>query len=109
MLILPPGHAQQARASRRFSVRERWMVGIGAALAAVLIAVTVIAVATKGHTSGNGCVDVTIASALGAQEFYHCGARAKSFCIQSGEPGGYTGVARREIATQCRKAGLRFG
>jgi hypothetical protein len=106
MLILPPGHADRLRATRRIAPRERWL---GALIAAALIVVTVIAITTTGHSSGNGCVDVKIASALGAQEFYYCGAQAKSFCIQSGAPGGYTGDARREIAVQCRKAGLRFG
>jgi hypothetical protein len=109
MLILPPGQAEQLAAPRRLGARERWMVWIGALLAAALIAVTVIAIAAKGHTSGNGCVDVTIASALGGQEYYYCGTQAKSFCIQSGAPGGYTGDARHQIAVQCRKAGLRFG
>jgi hypothetical protein len=109
MLILPPGHAQEIRAPRRFGARERWLVRLAAVVAAGLLAVAVIAVVSKGHSSGKGCVDVTIASALGAQEFYYCGQHAKSFCVQSGAPGGYTGNVRDEIAVQCRKAGLRFG
>jgi hypothetical protein len=109
MLILPPGQAERLATPRRLGSREKWMVWIGALVAAALIAVTAIAITSKGHSSGKGCVDVTIASALGGQEFYYCGAHAKSFCMQSGAPGGYTGDARRAIAVQCRKAGLRFG
>ena len=56
MLILPPGHAQQIRAP----LRARWMQVLGAVVTAAIVVVAVIAITTKGHSSGNGCVDVVI-------------------------------------------------
>jgi hypothetical protein len=109
VLILPPGHAQQVRAPRRSGAREKWMLRIGGLLTVALVALAVVAITTKGHSSGNGCVDVTIPYALGGNEIYKCGAAARQFCITSGQPGGFNGSAGRLIATQCRKAGLTFG
>jgi hypothetical protein len=105
MLILPPGHAQQVRAP----IRARWMLALGGALTTALVILAVIALTTTGHQTGNGCVDVTIPYALGGQEFYKCGNAARTFCVSSGKPGGFTGTAGQAIAVQCRKAGLRFG
>jgi hypothetical protein len=109
VLILPPGHAEQVRKPLRAGVRERWMLWIGGALTLALALVAVIAITTSGRSSGNGCVDVTIPYALGGQEFYKCGNAARTFCVSSGQPGGFTGTAGQAIAVQCRKAGLRFG
>jgi hypothetical protein len=109
MLILPPGHAQRVHAPRRTSVRERWMLCVGGALTIALVVVAVIAITTTGRSSHNGCVDVTIQYSLGGNEVYKCGQAAKAFCRNSGLPGGFTGAVGREVAVQCRKAGLAFG
>lgn len=109
MLILPPGHAQTVVVQRRFTKREKWMVGSVLATVAALILVVVISIATAGHTTGNGCVDVNIPYSTGGQEFYECGARARAMCAAVGAPGGYTGAAGRAVATECRKAGLGVG
>jgi hypothetical protein len=85
------------------------MLWIGGALTIALVVVAVIAITTKGHHSGNGCVDVTIPYSLGGNEVYKCGSAAKAFCVSSGQPGGFTGESGRVVATQCRKAGLEFG
>lgn len=85
------------------------MLWIGGVLSLALAVIAVIAVTTSGHSSGKGCVDVTIPYALGGQEIYKCGQAARSFCITAGRPGGYTGQAGDTIAEQCRKAGLAFG
>lgn len=109
MLILPPGHAEQMRSPLRTGVRERWMLWTGGVLTLALAVVAVIAITTTGRSSGNGCVDVTIPYALGGQEIYKCGDAARSFCVSSGQPGGFDGSTGKLIAVQCRKAGLRFG
>ena len=109
VLILPPGHAQSVKAPRRTSSREQWMLRIGVALTAALVAVAVFALTTSGHSSRAGCVDATIPYALGGAEIFKCGQAAKAFCTSAGQPGGFTGTAGQIIATQCRKAGLRFG
>jgi hypothetical protein len=109
MLILPPGHAEQVRAPLRGGLRERWMLWIGGALTVALTVVAVIAITTSGRSSGKGCVDVTIPYALGGQEIYKCGQAARTFCISSGQPGGFTGTAGHAVQVQCRKAGLAFG
>ncbi|MDQ6744574.1 MAG: hypothetical protein M3Z27_00915 [Actinomycetota bacterium] len=109
MLILPPGHAQQVAAGRRFSLRERWMVGAVLSVVAGLAVVLVISLATAGHASGNGCVDVNLPFSMGGQELYRCGSSAKALCASAGPAGGFTGAAEQAVATQCRKAGLRPG
>jgi hypothetical protein len=109
VLILPPGHAEQVRAPLRVGVRERWMLWIGGALTVALAAIAVIAITTSGRSSRNGCVSVTISYSLGGQEIYKCGQAARSFCVTSGRPGGFTGAAGQAVAVQCRKAGLHFG
>jgi hypothetical protein len=109
VLILPPGHAQTIVVGRRVTKREKWMVGSVLATVAALILVVVISIATTGHTTANGCVDVNIPYSTGGQEFYECGARARAMCAAVGAPGGYTGAAGRAVATECRKAGLGVG
>jgi Formiminotransferase domain, N-terminal subdomain len=105
MLILPPGHAQQIRAP----IRARWMGVVGAVLTVALIAFALIAITTKGHHSGNGCVDVVIPYAVGGQELYHCGAAAKALCRGVDTPQGFSGTAGAAVATECRNAGVPVG
>ena len=74
-----------------------------------LIAAVVVALLTPGHTSGHGCVDVTIPYSIGGQELYRCGPAARRMCAAVGAPNGYTGSAGQAVAEQCRKAGLPVG
>jgi hypothetical protein len=109
VLILPPGHAQAINTRRRLRSGERWMVrGVLGALA-VLVVVVVVSLATAGHSTGNGCVNINIPSSLGSQNFYKCGARARSLCAAVGTPGGLGGVAGRAAAAECRKVSLPVG
>lgn len=109
MLILPPGHAKATDARRRFSSREKWMVGgVVAAVVAILVAV-VIALAVGSRSSSHGCIYATVPAATGAQDVSQCGAAAASTCASVKSPGAYTQQAARVIAAQCRKAGLRVG
>jgi hypothetical protein len=109
VLILPPGHALTVKARRRLSPREKWMVGGVLAALAVLAAVVVVSLATAGRSTGNGCIDVNLSSSLGNQEFYRCGDAARKMCASVGPPGGFTGRAARDIATECRKVSLPVG
>jgi hypothetical protein len=109
VLILPPGHARSVAARRRLRPRERWIVGSILTFLAGLAVVLVIALASSGHVTSRGCVDVNLPYSTGGQEFYQCGTRARAMCAQVGTPGGYAGAAARAVAVQCRKAGLAVG
>ena len=76
---------------------------------AALVVVVIIAISTADPTSGKGCVNVTVASSMGAQPLSACGARARTMCSLAGTPGGYTGTLARALATECRKAGIPVG
>jgi hypothetical protein len=89
--------------------REKRIVAGMATLVAVLIVGVLIAVITAGHSTGNGCVDVQIASPVGGSETFKCGAQARALCALVGVPDGYNGTAGAAIATECRKAGLPVG
>ena len=109
MLILPPGHAQTIRVHRRFRTREKWILGSVLATVAALLVAVVISIASAGHTTGNGCIDVTIPYSIGGQEFYHCGSAARAMCREVGAPNGFNEAAGRAVAAECRKVGLPVG
>jgi hypothetical protein len=109
MLIMPPGHAKAIGARRRFSSREKWMIGGAVALTTAIVVAVVIALASGGRTSAHGCIYATVPAATGAQEIAQCGAPAASTCASLKTPGAYTQQAARTIAVQCRKAGLTVG
>jgi hypothetical protein len=79
--------------------------GVLAAVAALAVAV-VIALASSGHKSANGCVDVVVPYSIGGQEFYRCGASAKQLCQMVNAPNGFSGSPARAVAAACRKAGV---
>jgi hypothetical protein len=106
VLILPPGHAQELNVARRFSVREKWIVGAVLGVVAVLVAIVAISIGSTGHRTANGCIDVKFPIAIGGQELYQCGAGARTLCSTSGAASGPNSVEDRAIADQCRKAGL---
>lgn len=75
----------------------------------MLVVVVVVSLATAGHRTGNGCVNVNITSSLGNQNYYKCGAEARAMCAATGTAGGLTGLAGRAVATECRKVSLPVG
>jgi hypothetical protein len=85
------------------------MIGAVLASAAALVVAVAIAITASGHSSGGGCVDVTVPYSIGGQEFYKCGAAARAMCDSVGAPGGFSGRAGGAVAAECRKAGLRVG
>ncbi len=82
--------------------------GVLAAVVAVLV-VVVISIGSSGHSTGHGCVDVTVSGPIGGEELYRCGAEARSLCASVGHPGGFTGAPAQDIARACRKIGLPVG
>ena len=85
------------------------MIGSVLAVVAAVVLAVVISIATAGHSTGNGCIDVNIPFVTGGQEIYRCGAKARETCAAIGTPAGYNGEAGRSAAVECRKAGLRVG
>jgi hypothetical protein len=109
VLILPPDHAQALRGTRRFTVREKWILSSVVAVVVALLAAVLISIGSGGHRTANGCVDVTFPIAIGGQEIYECGDRARALCRSASAASGSNAVADRAIATQCRKVGLKVG
>jgi hypothetical protein len=109
LFIMPPGHHRPGPPRYRFSTREKWIVSGVAVLTAVLAIVTVIAIASSGHKSANGCIDVAVAYSTGGSEIHQCGAEAKALCRAVGVSGGFTGQTATQVAAECRKAGLPAG
>jgi hypothetical protein len=106
MLILPPGHAQAIRSRRAYTRREKWTVGGVLGLVAIGAVVVAIAIATTGGHSHNGCLNFTYAGPVGAQEINECGAPARDLCGSVLTRAGFTPAVAREVAEQCRKAGI---
>lgn len=102
---LPPDHQSRIGRGPGLSRRERRLIQIVGALAAVLIVATVVSLAISGPSSGKGCVRATFAGPVGAERVDACGAAARGLCATLGSSG-YQGDARTTIATECRKAGL---
>jgi hypothetical protein len=108
-MVLPPGHHLEITSGRRFSRRERWIVGTVAAGLAVFVVVLIVALSGPTQSSAPGCVDVSILGATGAALLHQCGADARALCLSAGKPGGYTGDTAREIQAVCRQHGLPVG
>jgi hypothetical protein len=109
VLILPPGHAQAVRTRRTLSRREKRMVG-GVLVVVLALAVALsISFAVSGPSSSNGCIDVTIAGPVGAEQIHQCGGQARDTCASARTPGTYTGDAAQTIVAACRRARLPVG
>jgi hypothetical protein len=109
VLILPPDRARAIAVPRRFTAREKWILGTVLAGVAVLVVAVAISIGASGRRTGNGCVDVTFPIAIGGQELYECGATARALCASAGSSAGLSAVEDRAVAVQCRKAGLPVG
>ncbi len=108
-MILPPGHAEPAGASRSLSRRERRLIGAVLAVVAAFILVLVIAIGSGGQSSGHGCIYATIPGPVGAQQISQCGAQARQTCQSVRAPGSFTAQAQRVLEAECRRAGLPVG
>ena len=108
-MILPPGHAQEVARLRPLPRREKLLAGgVGGVLAVIIAVVLVISLTHGDRRSGHGCIAVSLAYSMGGTQDYHCGAAARAMCSGVGRPG-LAGVAGRDVAGACRKAGLPVG
>ena len=106
MLILPTGHFQDVARPAKVGRREKWIIGAGVGLLAVIAVAVVIAFTSVQKTSRNGCIDVSAATVIGGSELYRCGAKARDLCTAPSGPGTANLAFRRALADACRKAGL---
>jgi hypothetical protein len=110
VLILPPGHAQTVVARRRFTRREKWILGGVLSTAAALALIVVISLAAAGSKSGGGCIDVFAPNFIGSTEVSGCGAHARAICASVGTSGsGYSRAGDEAVAAACRKQGIPVG
>ncbi len=89
---------------RRLTRRER-NVAI-AAVAANLVAVLVVVLATIGDSRpapGPGCIYANVPGVMGGTQLHACGARAKHICATHAT---LTDPGSRAIQASCRRAGL---
>jgi hypothetical protein len=108
-VVLPLGHSQSVSSRRGLRPRERWMIGAVLAAVAALVIAIVVAFASGGPRSANGCIHVVLPAATGAQEINQCGADARATCASVRSGGSFTAQAARVAARECRKAGLPVG
>lgn len=86
------------------------MAGIMALVAAVVVIAVVVSLASQGKSSGHGCLHVTFAGPVGAEQINQCGEGARSLCSTLNAPAStYSADVRATIAIDCRKAGLPVG
>jgi hypothetical protein len=109
MLILPPGHADAVRQGPGIRSREKWMIGGVVGIVAALAVALVISFASGTKHSGHGCISVALAYSTGGAQIDRCGAAARALCAGVGHPGGLSGQPARNVAAECRKAGLPVG
>ncbi len=80
-----------------------------AAVTALIVIAVVISIASQGQSSSRGCLHVTFAGPVGAEQINQCGAGARSLCATLNGTGNYGPDALRSITAECRKAGLPVG
>jgi len=91
-----PMEGQWRRSATPIARRDRRLIFILAALAAVGSVAAIVIALTRG-SSHAGCVTVTVASTMGGATVRHCGADARRFCRQQPQGG--------SIAAQCARLG----
>jgi hypothetical protein len=107
VLILPPGHAKATQQLRQLTPRERWLVRVVKAVAALVVVGIVVGVLSQsGPKSSRGCIYATIPGPVGAEQISQCDGQARATCATVFRPGDFTSDAAKTVATECRKAGL---
>jgi len=109
----PPGHYQEVSTPRHRSRRERWVIGLGGLLAAILIAVTVVSLTSSDPKSGHGCLNFSYAMVMGGERLHACGGDAKKLCAAPPSFGGarFGGLAndlKARLKNACQDAGLPY-
>lgn len=85
--------------------RERRTVAIVGGVLALALAVVLFFSVVKSGSAGQGCVNVTVPSTMGAGNMHACGARARQLCT-SQQSGDQSDPFVRAAEAACRKAGI---
>lgn len=104
-MLIPAGHYREISTPRHRGPHERWIIGVGVAMLAIITVAVVIAFTSVQRRSHDGCIDVSAATFIGGSELYRCGSAARELC-QSPPATAHYLAFRRALATSCRKAGL---
>jgi hypothetical protein len=108
-MAMGPGYTSEQPRLRPLRRRERLLAGgVGGITAIALAVVLIIALTHADRRSGHGCIAVSLAYSMGGTQTYACRARARSMCSHVGGPG-LRGAAGRDVARECRRAGLPVG
>jgi hypothetical protein len=113
--MLPPGHYKQVHEPRHRGVRERWVLGVGGVLVALLVGVTLFSLTSHAAKSGGGCLNFEYTMVMGAENVHECGVPARKLCASpqraANAQGNIAGLEDDLIAKlpqNCRQAGLPF-
>ncbi len=85
--------------------RERRTVAIVGGVLALALAVVLFFSVVKSGSAGQGCVNVTVPSTMGAGNMHACGDRARQLCA-SQRSGDQSDPFVRAAEAACRKAGI---
>jgi hypothetical protein len=100
-----PLQGQWERQQSPLGERQRRTVAIvGGVLAAALAVVLYFSVVNSG-SAGQGCVNITVPSTMGASTMHACGDRARQLCASQAGGDRSDPFVRAAQAT-CRKAGI---
>jgi len=108
-MAMPLGHGSEQQRLRPLARREKLLArGLGGITALALVIVLILSLTHGDRRSGHGCISVSLAYSMGGTQTYACGTRARAMCSQVGGPG-LSGAAGRDVARECRRAGLPVG
>jgi hypothetical protein len=105
-VVLTPGFYEQTHKPRTRGRRERWVLGMGGLVTALVVAVTIISLTSHDGKSGRGCLNFTYPIVMGGEQFHACGAQAKKYCISPPKLGGLANGLTDRLKAACREAGL---
>ena len=109
MLILPPGHGRLASGTPPLRAVEKWLIASVLGVLAAGVVALGISFASGGHSSGHGCIDVTVPGATGGTEIYRCGAEARALCASAAVVGSQQPLLSQATIAACRKARIPTG
>jgi hypothetical protein len=99
------GHWERTRTPLYKLTRRERFVALGA-LAATIVTIVAIVVATAGNTRpapGPGCIRALTPNVMGAEELNACGTRARHLCAKFARDDDPVGNA---VEASCREAGI---
>lgn len=113
--MLPPGHYQQVHQPRSRSIRERWVLSVGALLGAALIAVVLFSLTSHQAKSQDGCLNFSYSMVMGSEIVHECGPSARKLCAfpqranqAQGNIAGLENALIAKLPDNCRAANLPY-